>query len=175
MTITQSSWKTQPGDLAVMIKPLRPFIAKPRLSLISASEDRDFAFAACGEVLTAIVPEADVARLMAAPADGSGLHLLLAMRALFKPGTPTRRWQWGVKLAQEGKALTCYGPRGISVPPDADGFVRSAVHAFPAHRLHGHDAWDLVLAERTAQPGAAWHPADRTSSPAGDSELCRAR
>lgn len=172
MTITQSSWNTRQSALAVTIKPLRPFIPKPRLSLVSACEDRDFPFEVHDGMMTALVPQEDIARLLH---NAGSMHLFLAMRALYQPGTPTRRWQWGVKLAQDGKPLTCYGPRGISVPPDAEGFVRSAVHAFPAHRQHGHDSWDLVLEERAEASGLPWRQSGRDSSRSSESDLCRAR
>lgn len=169
MPITRSNWTIQRSALAVMIKPLRPFIPKPCLSLICATEtvsdDRDYLFARRGEVLTAMIPEADVNRLLDADARGPALHLILSMRALFLPGAPTRRWQWGIKLVQDGAALPCAGQRGISLAPDADGFVRSAVCAFPASRGHGSDEWELVLQEhRAAAAPALWTSAERAAS-----------
>lgn len=170
MPITRSHWTIRRGALAVMIKPLRPFIPKPHLSLICAmetvSDDRDFPFARRGEVLTAMIPEAEVSRLLDTEAGGPAMHLILAMRALFLPGAPTRRWQWGVKLVQDGAALPCSGQRGISLAPDADGFVRSAVCAFPASRGHGSDEWELVLQEHrvAAAAPALWTSAESAAS-----------
>jgi hypothetical protein len=143
MTSTLSTWKAAPGTLTVTVRQLRPFLARPRLSLISPSEEIDFAFAPDDEGLTATLTESVVERLLAA---SGGLHLLLGMRALHDRQAPTRRWQWGIRLAQDGAALTGYGRNRISMPADGEGFVRSKVHAFPQDRAHGYDEWELVLA-----------------------------
>ena len=142
MTSTLSIWKAAPGPLAVTVRQLRPFLARPRLCLISPSEEIEFPFAPDDEGLTASLPGSAVERLLAA---SGGLHLLLGMRALHDPGAPTRRWQWGIRLAQDGAALTGYGRNRISMPADAEGFVRSKVHAFPQGRAHGYDEWELTL------------------------------
>lgn len=142
MTSTLSTWKATPCALAVTVRQLRPFLIRPRLCLISPSEETDFPFESDDEGLTATLPESVVERLLAT---AGGLHLLLGMRALHQPDAPTRRWQWGIRLAQDGAALTGYGRNRISMPADAEGFVRSKVHAFPQGRAHGYDEWELVL------------------------------
>jgi hypothetical protein len=142
MTSTPSTWKAAPGALTVTVRPLRPFLARPRLSLISPGEETDFPFAPDDEGLSAILPAQAVARLLGAQ---GALHLLLGMRALHDPQAPTRRWQWGIRLSQDGSALTGYGRNRISLPADAEGFVRSKLHAFPQGRAHGYDEWELLL------------------------------
>jgi hypothetical protein len=142
MTSTLSTWKAAPGALTVTVRQLRPFLARPRLCLISPSEEIDFPFVPDDEGLCATLPDSVVERLLAA---SGGVHLLLGMRALHDRQAPTRRWQWGIRLAQDGAALTGYGRNRISMPADAEGFVRSKVHAFPQGRAHGYDEWELVL------------------------------
>ncbi len=142
MTSTLSIWKAAPAALTVTLRQLRPFLARPRLCLISTKDECEFPFESDDEGLTAILPEDVVERLLAT---SGGLHLLLGMRALHDPDAPTRRWQWGIRLAQDGAALTAYGRNRISMPADAEGFIRSRVHAFPQGRAHGYDEWELVL------------------------------
>lgn len=168
MTSTLSTWKAATGAMTVTVKQLRPFLARPRLCLISPRDEIEFAFESDEEGLSATIPEHVVERLLAASgahagADGA-LHLLLGMRALHQPDAPTRRWQWGIRLAQGGAALTGYGRNRISIPADAEGFVRSKVHAFPQGRAHGYDEWELVLdrhachtAHRQSALGSAAH------------------
>jgi hypothetical protein len=154
MTSTLSTWKAAPGALTVTVRPLRPFLARPRLCLISPSEEIAFPFAPDDDGLSATLPGNVAERLLAA---AGGVHLLLGMRALYDGKAPTRRWQWGIRLTQDGAALTGYGRNRISMPADADGFVRSRVHAFPQGRAHGYDEWVLAL---DPHPG---HPAHRRS------------
>ncbi|WP_181443547.1 hypothetical protein [Porphyrobacter sp. YT40] len=170
MSSTLSIWHAAPGALAVTIKPLRPFIPKPRLSLISPEEERDFAFQPDDTGLTAVIPEAAVEQLMRAGGTPGGAHLVLGVRALFEPGAPTRRWQWGIRLAQDGAALTGYGSNRISMPADAEGFVRSAVRAFPHKRTYGFEEWELSLqdaAQNPAAPGASWQTSQPLAACAG--------
>lgn len=155
MTSTLSTWKAAPCALTVTVRQLRPFLARPRLCLISAKDEIDFAFESDDEGLTATLPDTVVERLLAT---SGGLHLLLGMRALHQPDAPTRRWQWGIRLMQDGAALTGYGRNRISMPADAEGFVRSKVHAFPQGRAHGYDEWELVLDQH------ACHTAHRQSA-----------
>lgn len=170
MSSTLSFWQAAPGALAVTIKPLRPFIPKPRLSLISPTEERDFIFQPDDTGLTAVIPESAVERLLGASATPGAAHLVLGVRALFEPGAPTRRWQWGIRLAQDGTALTCYGSNRISMPADADGFVRSAVRAFPHKRTYAFDEWELALQQQAqdgASPTASWQQSQPLAACAG--------
>lgn len=139
-------WKAGAGGLTITVRPLRTFLFSPLLSLIAPSGKDDVAFLPDAGDFTADLSAAQVAKLIAAPTGAGAPFLFLTTHAVYKPGAPDRKWQWGIKLQRGGTALSCFDKDGNEVAPGPHGFVTSALRSFPDGQAYGSDTWIMSLA-----------------------------
>lgn len=144
--MTFRSWETGTGGLTITIKPLKTFIFRPILNLMEAGAHADVPLAEEGGVFSGRLSASQVAKLIASPTSAGAPFLFLTAHAVFKPGAPDRKWQWGIKMARDGGALPCFDKDGVPVPTAPDGFVLSALRSFPDAKAGGSETWIISLA-----------------------------
>lgn len=138
-------WKSGAGALSITIKPLRPFIFSPALSLLAGDEKVDFSFSQQNAAFTTSLNAEQVAKLTASPTAAGAPFLFLTANAAFKPGAPDRKWQWGIKFERGGASLPCFDKDGAAILPGPEGLITSTNHSFPSGQAGGSETWIISL------------------------------